>query len=230
MRARYYSPDMKRFVNADILHGKISDSTSLNRYSYVNGNPVSFVDPFGLSADRGNGDNSYYLLLAKIGPWGNPNTHVTFMDGESWKERWFGPDGRAVFDRHWSNHGTPEKHPVPQDQKWDWSNPKHPDLPGENTTPSNPPPEPTSEGSEPWYPEDSQNSSEEKSKNDNETEFHNEVSMGDKILAVGTVLIYGFAIAYVYTNDSTVVGVLDNVAIFPLLEGLKNGVAILQSP
>ena len=52
MRARYYSPDMRRFVNADILHGKISDSTSLNRYSYVNGNPVSFVDPFGLSAER----------------------------------------------------------------------------------------------------------------------------------------------------------------------------------
>ena len=53
MRARYYSPDMRRFVNADILHGKISDSTSLNRYSYVNGNPVSFVDPFGLASERG---------------------------------------------------------------------------------------------------------------------------------------------------------------------------------
>lgn len=55
MRARYYSPVMHRFVNADILHGQISDSTSLNRYSYVNGNPVSFVDPFGLAKDRGQG-------------------------------------------------------------------------------------------------------------------------------------------------------------------------------
>ena len=54
MRARYYSPEMRRFVNADIIHGEISDSTSLNRYAYVNGNPVSFVDPFGLSAERGN--------------------------------------------------------------------------------------------------------------------------------------------------------------------------------
>ena len=53
MRARYYSPQMRRFVNADILHGQISDSPSLNRYSYVNGNPVSFVDPFGLAPERG---------------------------------------------------------------------------------------------------------------------------------------------------------------------------------
>ena len=49
MRARYYSPDMRRFINTDIIHGKISDSTSLNRYAYVNGNPVSFTDPFGLA-------------------------------------------------------------------------------------------------------------------------------------------------------------------------------------
>lgn len=47
---------MRRFINADILHGAISDSTSLNRYSYVNGNPVSFVDSFGFNKeDRGNG-------------------------------------------------------------------------------------------------------------------------------------------------------------------------------
>ena len=48
MRSRYYSPELRRFVNADVLHGNISNSSSLNRYAYVNGNPVSFVDPFGL--------------------------------------------------------------------------------------------------------------------------------------------------------------------------------------
>ena len=52
MRARYYGPELRRFINADILHGDISDSTSLNRYAYANGNPVSFVDPFGLSVDE----------------------------------------------------------------------------------------------------------------------------------------------------------------------------------
>ena len=49
MRQRYYNTDIKRFINQDILTGSITDSQSLNRYSYVEGNPVSFLDPFGLS-------------------------------------------------------------------------------------------------------------------------------------------------------------------------------------
>ena len=48
MRARYYSPDMRRFVNADIIAGEISETITLNRYAYANGNPVSNVDPLGL--------------------------------------------------------------------------------------------------------------------------------------------------------------------------------------
>ena len=52
MRARYYSPDMRRFINADVVAGDISDSTSLNRYSYVNGDPVSYIDPFGLCREN----------------------------------------------------------------------------------------------------------------------------------------------------------------------------------
>ena len=47
MRARYYSPEMKRFINADVIHGEITDSTSLNRFAYVNGNPITFIDPNG---------------------------------------------------------------------------------------------------------------------------------------------------------------------------------------
>ena len=50
MRARYYSPDMRRFINADVIAGAISNAITLNRFAYANGNPVSFVDPFGLIA------------------------------------------------------------------------------------------------------------------------------------------------------------------------------------
>ena len=49
MRARYYNPQKKRFINQDILTGNIGNNKSLNRYSYVEGNPVSYTDPFGLS-------------------------------------------------------------------------------------------------------------------------------------------------------------------------------------
>ena len=52
MRARYYSPKMKRFINADIVAGEIINAITLNRYAYANANPVSFVDPFGLSGER----------------------------------------------------------------------------------------------------------------------------------------------------------------------------------
>ena len=53
MRARYYSPDMKRFINADVIAGAISNAITLNRFAYANGNPVSFVDPFGLWSLKG---------------------------------------------------------------------------------------------------------------------------------------------------------------------------------
>ena len=52
MRARYYNQDIKRFINRDILSGNIGNSQSLNRYCYVQGNPVSLTDPFGLCPTR----------------------------------------------------------------------------------------------------------------------------------------------------------------------------------
>ena len=53
MRARYYNPTLKRFINADVVAGSITNAITLNRYAYANGNPVSNIDPFGLSAERG---------------------------------------------------------------------------------------------------------------------------------------------------------------------------------
>ncbi|WP_435924041.1 RHS repeat-associated core domain-containing protein [Paenibacillus sp. DYY-L-2] len=49
MRARYYDPELKRFLNRDVIQGDLTDGQTLNRYAYVNGDPVGYVDPLGLS-------------------------------------------------------------------------------------------------------------------------------------------------------------------------------------
>ena len=50
MRARYYNPAIRRFVNQDVLFGDLNPGVSLNRFAYANGNPISLMDPFGLCA------------------------------------------------------------------------------------------------------------------------------------------------------------------------------------
>jgi RHS repeat-associated protein len=53
-RARYYDPVLKRFIAQD----PIGLSGGMNVYGYVEGNPVSFVDPFGETIYKGP-NNSY---------------------------------------------------------------------------------------------------------------------------------------------------------------------------
>ena len=67
MRARYYNPEIKRFMSEDILQGNILDSPSMNRYAYVNGNPISQIDPYGLSAESDSGMKKVHKVLDVIG-------------------------------------------------------------------------------------------------------------------------------------------------------------------
>jgi hypothetical protein len=46
MRARYYNPFLCRFINPD----PSGFAGGLNWFAYANGNPVSYLDPFGLDA------------------------------------------------------------------------------------------------------------------------------------------------------------------------------------
>lgn len=50
MRARYYNPTIKRFINQDVVQGSLDNAITLNRYAYANGNPVTYLDPFGMEA------------------------------------------------------------------------------------------------------------------------------------------------------------------------------------
>jgi RHS repeat-associated protein len=48
MRTRYYAPDLMRFIQKDkAFSGSLEDPQSLNRYSFVRGDPISRVDPNG---------------------------------------------------------------------------------------------------------------------------------------------------------------------------------------
>ena len=47
MHARYYSPNLGRFVSVDPVGGKVGSSQSWNRYSYVVNNPIGMIDPNG---------------------------------------------------------------------------------------------------------------------------------------------------------------------------------------
>ena len=69
MRARYYSPELRRFINADIIAGEISNAITLNRYAYANGNPVSNIDPFGLSPERGYNSNNWFDKVKELFGW-----------------------------------------------------------------------------------------------------------------------------------------------------------------
>ncbi len=66
MRARYYSPYLCRFINAD----PSGFAGGLNFYAYANGNPVSYLDAFGLNAHATS--DTFFSWL--------PNASLNFAD------------------------------------------------------------------------------------------------------------------------------------------------------
>jgi len=48
LRARQYEPAMMRFSQKDIVRGQMTKPLSLNRYAYVQNDPINFIDPSGM--------------------------------------------------------------------------------------------------------------------------------------------------------------------------------------
>lgn len=49
LKTRYYNPELMRFMNRDTVSGSITEPQSLNRYTYVQGNPLTYIDLTGQS-------------------------------------------------------------------------------------------------------------------------------------------------------------------------------------
>lgn len=62
LRARHYAPGMGRFLTRDTWPGESNRPLSLNRWGYVEGNPVNFVDPTGMITCK---DSSNKVCMSK---------------------------------------------------------------------------------------------------------------------------------------------------------------------
>ena len=87
LRSRYYNPNCCRFINTDVLLGKIGSLLSTNPVAYCANSPIAYADNDGLEADEC--EHAYFK-----------NTY--YLSGEAFQEYLDG-----LYSRH------PDKHPNP---------------------------------------------------------------------------------------------------------------------
>ncbi len=66
LRARYYDPVLGRFTSKDSVEGDITNPLSLNLYTYVENNPIIYLDPSGLSAATAEWSVNQYIYLNNL--------------------------------------------------------------------------------------------------------------------------------------------------------------------
>src|SRR5690606_38597614 len=66
LRARYYNPTDRRFISRDTWAGDVNNPLSLNRWNYVEGNPVNYVDPSGMMACTKSNDPECVTLVSQL--------------------------------------------------------------------------------------------------------------------------------------------------------------------
>ena len=94
--ARYYSSEMMKFTQADLVISEIYNPQDLNHYSYVRNNPYKYVDRGGRWALQINMGSSFAVLNTILGYSGgialayDPNTGKIQIGGVSSKEKGLG--------------------------------------------------------------------------------------------------------------------------------------------
>jgi RHS repeat-associated protein len=89
MHARYYSPGPGRFLSVDPVQGTVGSSQSWNRYSYVNNNPLNFLDPLGMETftDYDDEDDRWWLNWGrKLLDWLSKTDDHSTTDSSAYEE------------------------------------------------------------------------------------------------------------------------------------------------
>jgi RHS repeat-associated protein len=78
LRARYLDSNVGRFISRDIWAGDYNRPLSLNRWLYVEGNPIIFSDPSGYRITEGGVNSGLFIYSCRCGwidvPHANPDT------------------------------------------------------------------------------------------------------------------------------------------------------------
>ena len=141
LQSRYYDPQVGRFLNADGYVSTGQGIHSTNMFMYCGNIVINKKDSSGnmmefciwMTSKEGiewqeSLKKQDPVVVGSLSPWGEPNSHVDDYSDGYHKERWYGTDGKAVKDRHHTDHNNPKHHTNPHDQDWDWSDPEHPTL------------------------------------------------------------------------------------------------------
>ena len=136
LNSRYYDPEVGRFINADEGISLIQGILGANIFAYCNNCPVLYEDNLGtfinIKIIRRIQQKVYQrfkkiIIKAKskarskngLDTRGEPNSTAWSPNGTTKRE--YGPDGRAVKDTDYTNHGNPKEHPdVPHEHDWTW--------------------------------------------------------------------------------------------------------------
>jgi RHS repeat-associated protein len=65
-QSRYYDPELGRFTQPDTIVPDPDDPQALNRYTYVNNNPLNLVDPTGHFGAAISGRTAFLIRTRQI--------------------------------------------------------------------------------------------------------------------------------------------------------------------